>query len=70
MGDKKTPAGSLVRCVRACVRVRLCVYIYILFSSHLVVKYDSYFGVLMAYGGLQDVSGSRLISLINGEIIV
>jgi hypothetical protein len=46
------------------------VKIYIFFSCFYYVKHDSYFGVLMAYGGLQDVRRSHHISLINGELLL
>jgi hypothetical protein len=35
------------------------VFFFFFFFPDVVVKYDSYYGVLMAYGGLQDVSGSH-----------
>lgn len=53
-------AGSLVFILHF-----ICMYCkYIIFSLN--VKHDSYFGVLMAYGGLQDVRRSHHISLFNG----
>ena len=39
-----------------------CKNIYMFFSCCYYVKHDSYFGVLMAYGGLQDVRRSHRIS--------
>lgn len=48
----------------------LYLYVYVFFFfPYVVVKYDSYYGVLMAYGGLQDVRGSRHINLVNGELL-
>lgn len=44
----------------------MCVFF---FFTNVIVKYDSYYGVLMAYGGLQDVRGSHHINLVNGELL-
>lgn len=58
---------SFFNCVNSVPFVSLCICVF--FFPYVVVKYDSYYGVLMAYGGLQDVRGSRHINLVNGELL-
>lgn len=64
--EMASACDSFFNCVNYVPFVALCMCF---FLPDVVVKCDSYYGVLMAYGGLQDVRGSHHINLVSDELL-